>query len=290
MALLGALAAHAAVFLSFAPGAMVSSQTASDVLGAVDVELEPAPTERAAAERATPPEAEREPAMRSSGFAARPPSDVRNAEPILLSEAPLAASSGAPMGLTRPTRLSLAQLGLAGRNMFLGASSDKVGAAPEPAPEHNEAPGVELSMRDAQLEHDHAAGLDGSGAVIGAAEEVARANDAPLNSKAMFELTVDPHGDVTSVHLMAATAAEGAWERIGASLVSSLRARRPVLRHGTAMVVTLEITSRWQLPSGDNPGSPVGSDRGGLSFDVTDIGARPLRVVHARIVKEKAQR
>ncbi|MDP9152342.1 MAG: hypothetical protein M3O36_20645, partial [Myxococcota bacterium] len=225
-----------------------------------------------------------------SALAIRRPASPRGAEALPQVEAPPSGSATATLDFAALTPLSLGQLGLVGRNMFLGVSSDKGTGGPTAARERNEAPGVDVSIRDALLEHDHAAGLDGSGVVIGVAEEVARQNDAPLDSRALLELTVDTNGQVTNAHLVDASTAHDAWERIAASVVSSLRARRSILRHGQPTVVTLEITSRWQLPSGDSPGGALQGNRGGFSFDVTDVGARPLRVVHARILRERMQR
>ncbi|MDP9036288.1 MAG: hypothetical protein M3O50_15915 [Myxococcota bacterium] len=259
------------------------------MLGAVEVDLETA--QAVMSDPATTVlEPERSAAARPSTRAIRRSAGLLGAEALPQVESSPSGSTTAVLDFLPATPLSLAQLGLAGRNMFLGASSENGAGGPAARTERNEAPGVDVSMRDALLEHDHGAGLDRSGAVIGVAEDVARQNDAPLDSRALVELTIDTNGRVTNAHLLDASTGHDAWERIAASLVSSLHARQSILRRGLATIVTLEITSKWQLPSGDSPGGAVHSNPGGFSFDVADIGARPLRVVHARILREKMQR
>jgi hypothetical protein len=68
------------------------------------------------------------------------------------------------------------------------------------------------------------------------------------------------------------------------------------MRGHPGAVITLEVTSRWALPSGSKPGRPISNphaettDTGvgvGGAFDVTDLVTKPQRSVHARIVNER---
>jgi hypothetical protein len=89
-------------------------------------------------------------------------------------------------------------------------------------------------------------------------EDVARASATPWNSQATFEVVADAGGEVTSVRLVNASEAWGDWERVAADLRGALR--RLVLRvpAGAAGVeAMLEVTSRFQLPSGHDPMTEV---------------------------------
>jgi len=216
---------------------------------------------------------------------------------------------------------------------------DHVGTpAPTEAPRANVAPGVQQSLRDALHEHDHGIGLDVGGPIVAVAEDVTRPSAAPLDSHARLEVTADAAGHVTSVRLVNASEGYAEWERVAASLREALRSRTLRVPDGSGgVVVTLEVTSRWQLPSGHDPdtevtllGIPLKKARKqsrrpdkveilepdvkiveappqpgtqaslrlpqyqlrlidllDLDVDPTDLTPRPLRVVHARVVKEK---
>jgi hypothetical protein len=68
------------------------------------------------------------------------------------------------------------------------------------------------------------------------------------------------------------------------------------MRGHPGAVITLDVTSRWAMPSGSKPRQPFSRPKVGASgtgvtysmaFDVTDIGARPTRSVHARVLGER---
>jgi hypothetical protein len=92
------------------------------------------------------------------------------------------------------------------------------------------------------------------------------------------------------------------WDRLASQMATAFRSRRVALRtKGRGMVVTMEVSSRWALPSGQPAGRAVtdpyvkAGEAGGTSvvagghFDLSDIGARPHRDVHARILHEEAR-
>ncbi len=214
---------------------------------------------------------------------------------------PMAAPSASSFTFYPGARpgLSSDALGLTGRNRFLGAvpGQDQGGATSlaEEAP-RNVAPGVDQSMHDALDAHDHALGLDIAGPLVAVAEELTRPSDTPMNGRAVFEVILDAAGNVLEVHVLDVSASRAAWERVAAELGATLRSRRIALHtKGHGLVAHIEVTSRWVLPSGQASAvsSPFGNASGegaggGVHFDVSDVGARPARSVHARILGEKS--
>jgi hypothetical protein len=253
-------------------------------------------------------------------------------------QAPTGSPSDAPPAPPRAdlSGLSNEALGISGRNVFLGQLPD----APSPAPSaDNVAPGAQQSVRDALRDHDHEIGLDVGGPIVAVAEQVTRPSSAPLNSRAVFEVVADGRGNVTSVHLVDASQGWGEWERVAAALAGAMKGRPLRTPKGIGMVITLEVASRWQLPSGHDPDTEVsilnvplkkapaddkhpmhvdilkidpkivetppqpGASTSmelpryqlqlgtifGTDIDPTDAAPRPMRVVHARIVKERTE-
>jgi hypothetical protein len=242
-----------------------------------------------------------------------------------------------PVDLRTPQSLSADAIGLGGRNVLLGALPDGTSApAQEDAPPANVAPGVQQSLRDALHEHDHGIGLDIGGPIVAIVEDLTRPSSTPVNSRAVFEVTADASGNVTGVTLVDVSQGRAEWERVATSLREALRTRKLHVPDGTGGVaITLEVASRWQLPSGHDPdtevsilGIPVKKASPaskqpkkveilkpelkivqtpppegqtsvlpqyrievvkliGLDIDPTDLTPRPLRVVHARVVREK---
>jgi hypothetical protein len=239
----------------------------------------------------------------------------------------------------RPVTLSADAIGLGGRNVFLEGLPGSPERPPAANPSGlNEAPGVEQSIRDALSERDREVGLAAGGPIVGVAEEISRASETPWNSRATFEAITDASGAVTAVHLLNASEAWGAWERVAKDLHAALQRRTLHVPAGSAgLAVTLDVVSRLQLPSGHDPdmavsvlglpvkkapstsknpqrvdilkpeltvrdvdpppdlGPPVklplkhlvvGVQFFVLGIDPTDLTPRPLRVVHARIVRE----
>jgi hypothetical protein len=193
-------------------------------------------------------------------------------------------------------------LGMSGRNPFLGNLPDVPGASTSsatPAPEANMAPGIQKSLHDALAARDHELGLDSGGPLVAAAEDATRSNDAPENSRAVFEVTVDTNGDVTGVRVVDVSQGRPAWDRVAMAYGAALRARKIPLRgqrgQGKGLVVTLEVRSRLTLPSGASGGIDPKAVMDGTSpgaqvgFDLSDIGSRARRDVHARILGERPQ-
>jgi hypothetical protein len=199
-------------------------------------------------------------------------------------------------GLTNRT------LGLDGHNLFLSGLDRPDGAAPSSEPEANVAPGVDRSMHDALQARDHALGLDVGGPLLAIAEELTRPSATPVDGRAVLEVTLDEAGAVTGVRVVDAASERLSWDRLASQMATAFRSRRVALRtKGRGMVVTMEVSSRWALPSGQPAGRAVtdpyvkpGEGAGtyvvaGGHFDLSDIGARPHRDVHARILHEEAR-
>ncbi len=259
-------------------------------------------------------------------------------------EAPPSPESPAPdldlsQYFRRPTTLSADAIGLGPRNVFLEGLVGGPERHPAANPSaQNEAPGVEQSIRDALSERDREIGLAAGGPIVRVAEEISRASETPWNSRATFEVITDASGAVVALHLLNASEAWGAWERVAKDLHAALRGRTLHVPEGsTGLAVTLDVVSRLQLPSGHDPdmavsvlglpvkkapsasrnpqrvdilkpeltvrdvdpppdlGPPVklppkhvaiGLQLLVLGIDPTDLTPRPLRVVHARIVRE----
>jgi hypothetical protein len=281
----------------------------------IDLDVEntptPEPTATPAAEEATerPTTQEREETVPEARLHPRTPREgapADSAEPP--SPAPASSSDFAFDPTSQSTSLSGLSLGMGGKNPFLGnvpggGLPDRPGAGtatPEAPEGGNVAPGVDRSMRDELLAHDHAIGLDIAGPLVGLAEEAARPSDAPMDGSAVFEVTLDANGGIAAVRVLEGGKERSEWERVAAAMTTAFRSRRLSLRtKGRGLVVTMEVSSRWVLPSGQHPGlggalygkpdeTPGSFAAGGAHFDLSDIGQHAKRDVHARILNERS--
>jgi hypothetical protein len=162
---------------------------------------------------------------------------------------------------TNHAALSADAIGLGGRNVFLGAVPGDGSARPAseaPAQADNVAPGVAQSLRDGLHDRDRALGLGADGPVITAVEELTRPSDAPMNSRAVFQVTTNGDGDVIGVQLVDASQGREQWDKVATALRDAMRGKKLRVPAGTGGVdMTLEVTSRWQLPSGYDPDTEV---------------------------------
>jgi hypothetical protein len=293
----GAIVAHGAVFACLA-GSPPSVPVPVEAPRPVEIDVEETAPEKAPALPTSTAIPTSTPTSTSTSIPTPTPTSTPTS-PSLPLVAALSPAALPPLDLSSAPPLSADQLGLGGRHLFLGPLSEPPAAsAPPPSPEGtpNVAPGAQQSLRDALRAHDHALGLDVGGPIVAVAEEIVRPSDTPVDSHAVFQITADAGGNVTSVVLLDASQGRGAWERVASNLAGALRSRRLTMRGHAGAVITLDVTSRWAMPSGSKPRQPfsrphVGPSGAGLTysmaFDVTDIGARPLRSVHARILGEK---
>ena len=301
----GALLAHAALGLWLMrvgplPNARLQLE---EVTRPVDVELESVPVPQPEPEAPLAPTETATTTTTSSPALARTSPAGGGPTTAVIESAP--AGSGVPAPeqpfVFNPTvnpSLANEALGVGGRNPFLGNVPD-VGGTPAPsapAPEANVAPGIQKSLHDALAAKDHELGLDTGGPLVAIAEEATRPSDAPENSRAVFEVTIDANGDVTGIRVVDASQGRPQWDRVASRMGATLRSRRiPLRAKGKGIVVTLEVRSRFTLPSGSSNGVDLkpyadGTSAGGqVGFDLSDIGQHAKRDVHARVLSERQQ-
>ncbi len=102
-------------------------------------------------------------------------------------------------------------------------------------------------------------------------------------------MTFPSAGLVTRVYVESASDDLACFRDIAADVFTRLREKRvrvPTASRGLSM--RIEVSSRLALPSGET-GSGIGfaPRHMALTFDPSDIGARPAQVIHARILGEQ---
>jgi hypothetical protein len=320
LGLAGALAVHAVAFPLLAAvhpaGQLVQRQEFS--VTQIDLETTPDPPPAPAA-----PEAESTPFEGAGAHARASPQVATRIGPgapaaVMAQETPPTPPAEAP-GADTFDPGSVAWMGNAPppmRGRAANTAGERVAASgtddrgPDPG---RDAARIEGVIRNALVSRDHALGLDAAGALVAMAEDCVRGGDTPLDGRAYFEVTVRADGTVADARLVAASGPPDAWRAAAAKLVAAGAARSVLTRkNGKPLRVRLEVSSRWVLPSGSRQGKPFTtpgvkgyeswtSDTGehavelaptiagaSTGFDVSDIGAKPLRDVHARILQEEA--
>lgn len=203
---------------------------------------------------------------------------------------------------TTSPSLSLAQLGIgaAGPNPFLLPD-----ALPErpPDPKDNTAG---RALKSGLVERDLALGLGPEGPVLEALREATSMSASPERGYAIFGVSIDENGFVKDIRLGDRAGGPG-WDEAMTGALKALKGKKLALRGGArGAELKIEIKSDVVLPSGNRPdqriqtpmtrsqisrsesvpgGTPgVVESRTIATFDVTDIGAKPRRVVHAHLV------
>ncbi len=130
--------------------------------------------------------------------------------------------------------------------------------------------------------------LPAAGTVASILKSVVWASDAPQESKASFQIVLGPDGKVQSVRVGSANGGSAAiWEAVAANLKASLASQSLKLNgdYAKGAIITINVQSKMQMPSGNKSGDPlslnVGKGGPGGTFDLADIGARPIRQVLA---------
>jgi hypothetical protein len=147
------------------------------------------------------------------------------------------------------------------------------------------------------------------------AQELERATrsdpGSPFEGRAMFSISVDEVGLVVNVQVADSTGDRRAWEDVGRRVLNAMAQRRVRVPPGAkGVAMRIEISSKVTLPSGARHPLSVSSPvvdaarnmangqfdkgegmNGGLpivagQFDLSDIGAHPMRVVGARVLSE----
>jgi hypothetical protein len=193
-------------------------------------------------------------------------------------------------GTSARSGLTLGDLALDGKNHFLGGREATPESQPDPdrvARERaNRAAGE--AMRGAMHDQDVALGMGSGGPVVTALEDAVHAGTAPVNSHAVLVAVADASGVVTRVDVVSVSDDMASFRAIAADVLARLREKRvriPAAARGVSMKI--EVSSGLTLPSGAG-GSGLGfAPRNmALTFDPSDIGARPVQVIHARILGE----
>jgi len=134
-------------------------------------------------------------------------------------------------------------------------------------------------LRDGMRSKDRKLGLDfpGASAIASVIRGAVRASDAPFDCSGSFSVAVGPSGRVTRVVLngyQGGTAST--WQAVQKSVKAQLAGRTFALKTAYAKGAIVGVTVRSQMKM---PGGGTGRDGATLSFDVTDVKARPTRVV-----------
>ncbi len=262
---------------------LVAVELQTEVVPPVPAELPPDPSEP----RATSPTPDARLAVSTRptrSAVGSPPSALvlRESEPAPADAWTLRVTTDRPSP-TEGSRAQLEALGLGGRNQFMGrreTPEEEARAAHEQA---NAAAGG--AMRQALHDRDVSLGLGGGGPVLSALEAAVREGPGADESRAVLVAVADASGLVLRVDVESSTD-DPAFQIIAEDALKRLRGQRlrmPAGAQGLAMRVTID--SRLAAPSGGSAGLDARSL--GAHFDIADLGAKPRRVVHARVLAEQ---
>jgi hypothetical protein len=138
-----------------------------------------------------------------------------------------------------------------------------------------------LVLRQALAEYDRRLGMGPTGAVLSAARRVAMGETA--TGSARFEVWVDRTGTIRRVALRDASGDVPGWQQYAQALRST---PIPAMRMGDTAQdawMVIDVSAQNERSSGRRRLWDYGLS---LSFDVADIGARTMRVVHTRTASE----
>jgi hypothetical protein len=128
--------------------------------------------------------------------------------------------------------------------------------------------------------------LPAAGTVASFVKNAVWGSDVPTESRATIQIALDANGKVTSVRVTGQSAgAAGTWDAVAASVKASLSGQTLKMSgdFSKGAIITVNVQSKMQMPSGNKQGDPVSLNLGksgpGGSFDLADIGAKPIRQV-----------
>lgn len=169
-----------------------------------------------------------------------------------------------------------------GANSFLRHRPDEKDAGSEEPPKKVAVFSVDRA-REASL------GMAPDGPARRELAQATRLGRTPVNGRAVFRVTIGPDGLVTRVEVTDHTDVRDVWDEVARATevaLSGTRQRLSVKSRGVILLV--EISSELQLPSGRAVGRlpkvTVGAGTVSTAVDITDIGARSVRVVHTRLL------
>lgn len=138
-------------------------------------------------------------------------------------------------------------------------------------------------LRASMASKDHKLGLDlpGAGTIASAVADGVRASDAPAESRSAFIVRLDAGGRVVEVRAVRWSAGGPEAYHRAASIAASRLSGRAIAMpdaYAAGALVSVEITSLLTLPAGGSGPSRKGSS---VSFDLSDVGAKPHRVIRS---------
>ena len=182
------------------------------------------------------------------------------------------------------TRRALAALALDGKNHFMGKRETPEETERIARDEGNRQAGE--AMRTSLHDHDVALGLGGGGPVVKALEEAVSVSTAPNVSHAVLVAIADASGTVTEVNVESSTGDPSSFRAIAEDVLARLRNQKVRVPEGSrGLAVRVDVASSISPPSGGGVG--LDGPNTHAHFDLSDVGARPRRVVHARILAEQ---
>jgi hypothetical protein len=244
----------------------------------------PSPPTVGAAERVTP----RSPTASASSApagAARAAAGMSSSEPTGAppsGEGPPAPSGtpGSGEGVV-PIPLTASQLGIGRDNPFMPRSEEKVPTSGPNTP-------AARAMRGTGLARDRELGLGPEGPAVRALADATSSSIAPLRGRAVFLVRTGGDGLVSAIDVVDSEGGSG-WLDAGRIALEALRGKKLNVPRGAAgMSMRIEVRSDMKLPSGEN--APLTGRLGANGMpemtipDVADLGSKPRRVVHSRVV------
>lgn len=160
-------------------------------------------------------------------------------------------------------------------------------AAPTQAPKEKKADrdAANRLVKDLVRQNDKKLGLDlpAAGTVASVIRAAVQGSDAPGTARASFTVVLGPGGKVQSVKVGSTSAGNAStWEAVARQAKSALSAQKLNLTgdYVKGAVIVVNVQSKMTMPSGAAPdaGLKLSLEQ---SFDLSDIGAKPVRVVTA---------
>lgn len=268
---------------------------------ALVVDTAPAETSNAVA---SPDVAAVDPPSGASNVATVAAAAVRAATSVIAPSVDVApaASTGASTGAAEPSPnasangggvvvipLTTAELGIAGA----GALNPFLPKREEPEPEPRPAAkgpsrddGAARALRGLASARDRELGLGPEGPAIAALKGATSSSMAPTKGRASFIIRAGGDGLVFAVDLVDSEGGSG-WADAGRLALQSLRGKKVRVPQGArGIAMRIEVRSEMKLPNGES--APFGVREGANRMpemtipDVSNIGAKPRRVIHAR--------
>jgi len=136
-------------------------------------------------------------------------------------------------------------------------------------------------------------GLGPEGPVLAALVKATHASRAPVDGRVRFVATANAAGEVVAIEVSDCDGNREAWSSAATDAINALRGKKLRLPPRTApspsatvaLKMTIEVTSAWTMPDGSAPtASPAAKVLAILTLDRPASGAKPVRVVHTRLI------